>query len=100
MYVCMDSVCRCVAMVSIPMDLYSESFCTKVLHTADVGIRARSVRDDSQLVRLSMDPHSCCGLLEVCKFSVPGCVSLPVCEPMLLMVRLLPHGVEFSVGGV
>ena len=74
-------------MVTVPIDLYSDSFTRKVLHTADVAIRSRSVRDDSELVRLSMDPHSCCGLLEVCKFSVPGCISLPVCEPLLLMVR-------------
>lgn len=76
-------------MVTIPMDMYSESFAKKVLHISDIGMRSRSVRDDSELVRLSMDPQSCCGLLEMCKFSVPGCISLPVSEPMLLMVRVL-----------
>lgn len=74
------------AMVTIPVDLYSDAFKRKVLHAADVAIRCRSIRDDAELVRLSMDPHSCCGLMEVAKFSVPGCITLPVSDPLLLMV--------------
>ena len=79
-------VCRCVVMVTVAADLYSPSCVAKVLHCADVALRLRSLADDAELVRLSADPHSAAGLVHVCKFSVPGCISLPVCEPMLLLV--------------
>jgi hypothetical protein len=74
-------------MVSLAADLYDASFFAKVLHLSDVALRVRSVNDDADLVRLSPDPHSCCGLLQVQKFSLPGAISLPTTEPMLLMVR-------------
>lgn len=77
-------------MVTVAADLYSASAVAQVLHCADVALRLRSLADDAELVRLSAEPHSAAGLVHVCKFSVPGCISLPVCEPMLLLVPLPP----------
>ena len=74
-------------MVSVAADLYGESCVPRLLHCADIALRLSSLADDAGLVGLSSDPHSAAGLVHVCKFSVPGCISLPVCEPMLLLVR-------------
>jgi hypothetical protein len=60
----------------------------QIRHLAHIVLRVQSVRDDAELVKLSTEPHSCCGLMTVDKVSVPGHVRLPVTEPMLLMVRL------------
>eukprot|EP00892_Ulva_mutabilis_P000127 jgi/Ulvmu1/10114/UM006_0065.1 len=78
---------RCVAMVSVAADLYGEAVLPQLLHCADVALRLQSLADDAQLVTLAAEPHSAAGLLQLCKFSVPGCISLPVCEPMLLLLR-------------
>jgi hypothetical protein len=74
-------------MVTVPVDGYTPSLQSRLKHLADIALRVQSVSDDAELVRLSTEPQSCCGLIRVCKFSLPGVMPLPVAEPMLLMVR-------------
>jgi hypothetical protein len=76
-------------MVTVPPQAYSTSLQAQLRHLAHIALQVQSVSDDSQLVRLSTEPQSCCGLMRLSKFSLPGMLTLPVSEPMLLMVCFL-----------
>ena len=74
-------------MVSVPTQGFTPALAQQLRHLAHVALHVQSVGDDAQLVRLSTDPQSCCGLAQVTKFAPPHMMPLPVAEPMLLMVR-------------
>jgi hypothetical protein len=73
-------------MVTVAADAFSSDTRAQLKHLAHVALHVQSASDDSQIVRLSTDPQSCCGLISQAKFSLPGTITLPQPEPMLLMV--------------
>ena len=84
-------------MVTMHGAALGESVVERVQHLAHIVLHVHSMSDDSQLVKLSIEPRTCCGLLRVAKFAVPGLMRLPVTEPMLLMVRGLSAALRYRV---
>lgn len=73
-------------MVTVTTGVFSPDVQARLKHLSDVALHVQAASDDSPIVRLAAEPQSCCGLLRLSKFSLPSFLTLPVTEPMLLMV--------------
>lgn len=78
-------------MVTAHAAALKDSEVERMQHLAHIVLHVQSIGDDAQLVKLSTEPRTCCGLMRIAKFSAPGLMRLPVTEPMMLMVRASLH---------